>query len=66
MSQKAQILNYMRRGNMITPLAALHMFGCFRLGARVWELRRAGHKIERHWFSDGRKRWARYRLARRT
>ncbi len=45
MSQKAQILNYMRRGRTITPLEALKMFHCFRLGARIYELRAAGYPI---------------------
>ncbi len=64
MSQKTQILNYLKRGRAITPLEALRKFGCFRLGARVWELRRAGHNIVKGWDEDGRKRWAKYHLAR--
>ncbi len=64
MSQKAQILNYLKRGRAITPLEALKLFGCFRLGARIWELRRAGHPIEKTWAAiDQRRRWAKYRLA---
>jgi len=26
-------------GETLTPLDALRRFGCFRLGARIWELR---------------------------
>ncbi len=29
-------------GHKITPLDALRRWGCFRLGARIWELRRDG------------------------
>jgi hypothetical protein len=45
MSQSKRILNYLKKGNKITPLSALNKFGCFRLSGRVFELRRAGHKI---------------------
>ena len=41
-----RILRYMQAGHDITPLEALDMFGCFRLGARVWDLRRAGYIIQ--------------------
>jgi hypothetical protein len=30
----------------ITPLRALEQFGCFRLAARIAELREMGHDIE--------------------
>lgn len=34
------------RGSMgVTPLVALHEVGCFRLGARIWELKRDGYDI---------------------
>ena len=45
-SQSERILDYMATGKGITPLTALKRFGCFRLGARVWDLKRAGHRIE--------------------
>lgn len=38
MSQEKQILKYLLEGNKITPLEALHKFGCFRLGARIWDI----------------------------
>lgn len=64
MSQKIQILNYLKQGRAITPLEALRKFGCFRLGARVWELKRAGHKIVKTWVEDEpHRRWAKYKLA---
>lgn len=40
MSQDQQILDYMLDGNKITPLEALHRFGCMRLGARIYDLQR--------------------------
>ena len=37
-TQTARILAYMREGNTITPLEALHKFNCFRLGARISDI----------------------------
>ena len=64
MTHTKRILQHLRRGRSITPLQALREFGCFRLGARIWDLRQDGHRIERDWEENGRKRWAKYRLAR--
>lgn len=44
-TQSSAILDYMRSGHAITPLEALSLFGCFRLGARIWDLRREGYAI---------------------
>ena len=44
-SQSAQILAALERGEALTPLDALRDFGCMRLGARIWDLKRAGHAI---------------------
>lgn len=38
-SQSAQIKAALLAGETLTPLDALKRFGCFRLGARIWELR---------------------------
>ena len=46
MSQKTEILAYMKAGNKITPIDALNIFGCFRLGARIADLKAEGHNIE--------------------
>ena len=65
-SQAARILAWLRSGRAITPLLALKRFGCFRLGARIWDLRNDGWVIDRTWETDGNgKRWACYRLARK-
>lgn len=29
----------------ITPMEALRLFGCYRLGARIYDLRKSGMKI---------------------
>lgn len=45
MTQTIEILNHLKSGKSLTPLDALQMFGCFRLGARVYDLKKAGHNI---------------------
>ncbi len=44
-SQNAMILAALKRGERVTPLEALAKYGCFRLAARIYELRRDGHSI---------------------
>lgn len=43
--QREMILRYMRDFGSITPLDALREFGCMRLGARIYDLKRHGHQI---------------------
>lgn len=45
MTQCDMILRHLREEGSITPLDALSKFGCMRLGARIWDLKRRGHKI---------------------
>ena len=45
-SQRDMILEHLRKYGSITPLEALDRFACFRLGARILELRKLGHPIE--------------------
>lgn len=45
MSQCSQILEHMKR-EPITAIEALSKFGCFRLAARINDLRADGHEIE--------------------
>lgn len=61
MSQKDRILNHLKR-RPLTPLQALNLYDCLRLGARVYELRNQGHQIDTEWVEKGGKRYARYRL----
>lgn len=46
MSQSTEILMWLKGGHKLTPLEALNQFGCFRLSARVDDLKKQGHKIE--------------------
>lgn len=43
--QTEQILLHLMKGKRITPIDALNKFGCFRLAARIAELRKSGHNI---------------------
>ncbi len=38
MSQSKKILNYLLKGNTITPLEAIDKFHCLRLGARIKDI----------------------------
>jgi hypothetical protein len=46
MSQKHEILSFLKTRRQLTPLEALKRFGCMRLGARIWELKQDGHRIQ--------------------
>ena len=63
MSQESQILSHMRRYGSIEPLTALDKYGCFRLAARITDLKDRGYKIATEMVKKGGKRFARYRLA---
>jgi hypothetical protein len=44
-SQNKEIRKYLESGHKITSLDALYKFGCFRLGARIYDLRKQGLHI---------------------
>jgi hypothetical protein len=62
-SQCEQILKYLKTGKAITPLEALEKFGCFRLAARIDELRKRGYSINTHKLKVGKKLVGSYRMA---
>ena len=69
MSQNERLLKWLESGRTITPKQADEMWGCTRLGARIFDLKQMGHNIisERQ---DGINKlgqkchWARYRMVR--
>jgi hypothetical protein len=67
LSQYQQIRGDLLAGLSITPLEALNRYGCFRLAAVVYKLRKEGHKIITEDVTsttpEGTKHFARYRLA---
>jgi len=45
MTHNKLILSHIKTFKTITPMEALKFFGCYRLAARIFDLREAGHKI---------------------
>lgn len=45
LTQKKVILAHLKRFGSIEPLTALREYGCYRLGARIADLRRDGYNI---------------------
>jgi hypothetical protein len=62
-TQNTLIRNYLENGNSITPLDALKLFGCFRLSARIHDLRSQGMVIQRNMITSNGKTFASYRKA---
>ena len=63
-TQCSKILAHLRTGATITAIEALDMFGCFRLAARIADLRRDGNDIVTTKITTGGgKHVAQYRLA---
>ena len=63
-SQADAIALYLESGHELTPMQALDMFGCFRLAARIKDLRARGLSIETLDREAHGKRFAAYRLRR--
>lgn len=62
-TQTKQILAHLKTGRSITPIDALNKYGCFRLGARIYDLKQDGHNIYREMVeTDSGKRVASYTL----
>lgn len=51
-------LHLIKKG--ITPLEALNKYGCFRLAARIHELRKSGNNIKQRKVTRGKKQFAQY------
>ena len=63
-SQNALIKGWLLNGKSITPMEALNMFGCFRLSARIANLREEGMPVVTDMVTINDKRVARYYLSR--
>jgi len=46
-NQNKMIKAYLEKGKRLTSLEALDLFGCFRLSARISELKTSGYYIEK-------------------
>lgn len=62
-SQTALIKGWLLNGRSITQLDALNMFGCFRLAARIANIREEGHDIVTDMITVNDKRIANYYLS---
>lgn len=63
MSNMNQILSHLKAGNYITQAGAIDLFQCYRLSARIYDLREKGYKIESIWMqSPNKKRYVAYQL----
>lgn len=61
-SQNRTILAHLLSGKAITAIEALNICGCFRLSARIYDLRRLGHRIKTSTICVNEKRIASYSL----
>lgn len=62
-SQCANILQHLQSGKSINPLQALNQYGCFRLGARIYDLKQGGYSIDsRIVRTENGKKYAEYSL----
>ena len=60
MTQTEAIRDHLIRHNSITPLQALKKFGCFRLAARINDLKKEGFRVQSTMVERDGKRYARY------
>lgn len=61
-SQCDEILKHLQSGRALTPLEALERFGCFRLGARIYDLKKQGYDIRTDMIQKNGKQFASYSL----
>lgn len=71
MTQNEMILDYLKQHGSITQADAINQFGCYRLPARIGELKKRGHKIVKIMESRRNRfgimtRYARYALVRQA
>ena len=62
MSQTNEILDHLKRNKSITAMEALEKYGCFRLAARILDLKKAGHNIHTEMTVKNDKHYATYQL----
>lgn len=68
MTQNEMVLRHLRDIGDLSPVEAMERYGIMRLGARIWDLRREGHRITRTMRSGKNRRgelvcYASYRLS---
>jgi hypothetical protein len=63
MTQAQRILIYLQSGKQLTAIDALKKFGCFRLAARIADLRKDGYTIWTNYITENNKTYAAYKLS---
>ena len=63
-SQNLMVLRHLEQGHALTSLTAFRLWNLTRLSGRIFELRRKGYNIEATSESNGKARYAVYRLQR--
>ena len=63
MNQNTKILNYIQSTGSITPMEALILCNCFRLAARIYDLKQAGNDIHTQIINKNDKMYASYYLS---
>lgn len=61
-TQESEILRYLKKHRRIDPKTAWQQLGCYRLGARIFDLRRQGFNIATVMRYRGKTKWAEYQL----
>ena len=61
-SQNRQVLNWLQSGQSLTQFDAANYFGIYRLSARIFDLRKNGHKITSELIVKGSRHWSKYTL----
>jgi cbb3-type cytochrome oxidase cytochrome c subunit len=62
MTQTEEIRDHLESGRTLNPLQALKSYGCFRLAARILDLRETGLDVHMKMIQDNDKRYAEYSL----
>ena len=62
LSQCERILIHLQSGKTINPLQALDLYGCLRLGARIYDLKRAGFDIDSRLVHENGVQYAEYSM----
>lgn len=59
-TQTEEIRNYLENGGELTQLDVIRLFGCLRLGARIYDLKKAGMAIKKETVHENNKHFAKY------
>ncbi|OTP90515.1 hypothetical protein B6D12_05985 [Gilliamella apicola] len=63
LSQCERILIHLQSGKTINPLQVLKLYGCFRLGARIYDLKKAGFDIDSRLVNEHGVQYAEYLMS---